>query len=104
MDLLVEHAAQARRVEPEACGLWANIRSQVECSIGVEIGVAVEAGHAKTLIGTLTVLGLIELLLREGREQEAKPLNLDRSEDPHRQLVIVLDCQQLPAGNIAQFR
>src|SRR3954468_4414233 len=104
MDLLIEHAAQAGGVEPEARGLWTNIRGLVKGSIGVEIGVAVEAGHAKALICALAVLGLIELLLRERREQKPKALDLDRSENADHQLVIVLDRQQLPTGHIAQFR
>src|SRR3954471_1919253 len=104
MDLLIEHAAQAGGVEPEARGLRTNIRGQVEGSIGVEIGMAVEAGHAKALICALAVLGLIELLLRKGREQKPKPLDLDRGENADHQLVIVLDRQQLPSRHIAQFR
>ena len=61
-------------VEPEARGLRANIRGQVEGGIGVEIGVAIEAGHAKALVGALAVLGLVELLLRKRREQKPQAL------------------------------
>src|SRR4051794_38991022 len=104
MDLLIEHATQAGGVEPEARGLRANVRGQVEGSIGVEIGVAVEASHAEALVSALAVLGLIELLLRERREQKPEPLDLDRSENADHQLVIVLDRQQLPSRHIAQFR
>src|SRR3954452_9074054 len=104
MDLLIEHAAQAGGVEPEARGLRANIRGQVEGSIGVEIGMAIEAGHAQALVSALAVPGLVELLLRKGREQKAKPLDLDRGENANHQLVIVLDRQQLASGHIAQFR
>src|SRR3954447_2093337 len=103
MDLLIEHAAQAGGVEPETCGLRTNVRGQVKGRIGVEIGMAVEAGHAKALVCALAVLGLIELLLRKGREQKAKALDLDRSENADHQLVIVLDRQQLPSRHIAQF-
>src|SRR3954447_6453054 len=104
MDLLIEHATQAGGIESEARGLRANIRGQVEGSIGVEIGMAIEAGHAQALVCALAVLGLVELLLREGREQKAKPLHLDRGENANHQLVVVLDRQQLPARHIAQFR
>ena len=72
VDLLVEHAAQAGGVEPEAGRLRTDVRSQVEGAVGVEIRVAVEAGDAQALLGHLAVLGLIELLLREGRQQESR--------------------------------
>ena len=49
VDLLVEHAAQAHRVEPEAIRLRPDIRRQMEGRIGVEIGVAVETSDAQAL-------------------------------------------------------
>src|SRR3954468_2407988 len=73
MDLLIKHAAQAGGVEPETRGLRANIRGQVEGSIGVEIGMAIEAGHAQALVCALAVLGLIELLLRKGVSSRRSP-------------------------------
>ena len=54
-----------------ACGRTSGVRWKAR--VGVEIGVAVEAGHAEALLGDLAVLGLIELLLRERREQSRSP-------------------------------
>ena len=69
VDLLVEHAAQAGRVEPEARRLRPHVGRQMEGGVGVEVRVAVEAGDAQARLGDLAVLGLVELLLRERREQ-----------------------------------
>jgi hypothetical protein len=82
VDLLVEHAAQARRVEAEARRLRAHVGREVERCVGVEVGVAVEAGHAQARSATLAVLRLVELLLRERRQQQPQPLHLHRREMP----------------------
>jgi len=48
VDLLIEHAAQAGRVEPEPRRLWPHVRSQVKRGVGMKIGMAVEAGDTHT--------------------------------------------------------
>jgi hypothetical protein len=54
----------------------------MEGALGVEVRVAVEAGHAETLLRDLAVLGLIELFVREGRQQKAQAFHLDRGNQP----------------------
>jgi hypothetical protein len=49
VEALVEHAAQAYRVDPEARRLRAIVRVQVEGAIGVTVDVAIEAGDAEAL-------------------------------------------------------
>src|SRR6266850_6613368 len=71
VNLLVEHAAQAHRVQAYAPLLGSGIRIDVELPAGVPVDVTVEAGHAQAGLGGLAVVGRIELLLRERRQQEA---------------------------------
>ena len=74
MDLLIEQAAKADRVQAEARRLRADIGRLVKGGVGMEIGVAVETGDAEALVRDLAVLGLVELLLRErGEQQGASP-------------------------------
>lgn len=56
MDLLIVEAAQAGRVEAETRGLRAKIGCEVKGAIGMEIRVAVKAGHTVALLGNLAVL------------------------------------------------
>ena len=69
VDLLIEHAAQADGVDAEARGLRAIVRVLVERAVGVAVGVAIKAGNAQTGLVAFAVLGLVELLLGEGREE-----------------------------------
>ena len=64
---------------------------------------AVEAGDAQVLLGALAVLGLIELLLRERRQQKPQAFHLHRADQPHRQLVEVPDREQLPPRDVAEL-
>ena len=91
MDLLVEQPPQADRIEPEPRRLRPYIRGQVECAVGVEVGMTIEAGHAHALIGDLAVFGLIEFFLRKRREQQTQALHLHRRDDAVHQLIEILD-------------
>ena len=59
---------------------------------------------AEARLGDLAVLGLVELLLRERRQQQPQSLHLHRRDDAVHQLVEVLDRQQLAARHVAQLR
>ena len=65
------HAAQRRRVEAMAELLRANVADQVRGGVRVAVDVAVEAGHAGARLQRPAVLGGVELLLRERRDQQA---------------------------------
>ena len=104
VDLLIEHAAQADGVDAETRGLRAVIRVEVEGRVGVAVGVAIQAGDAQALGVDLAVVGLVELLLGEGRQQQPQALHLDGRQDPIHDGKEVLDRQQLPLRDIAQLR
>ena len=72
--MLIEQSAQADRIDSKTRCLWPHVGCLVESSVGVEVRMAVKAGHTQALIGGLTVLGLIELLLWEWREEETQAL------------------------------
>jgi hypothetical protein len=46
--------------------------------IGVKIGMAIETRHAKALVRRFAVLGLVEFLLGERRQQQAQAFQLHR--------------------------
>ena len=79
MDLLVEHPAQAGRVEPEPPLLRADVGAEVELAGRVAVDVAVEARHAQLRLRRLAVVGQVELLLRQRRQQQPQPLELHRA-------------------------
>ena len=104
MDQLIEHPAQAHRLDPEARRLRANVRGLMEGGVGVAVGVTVETRDAEALHVGLAVVGLVELLLRERREQQAHAFHLDRRQDAVQDCEVVPDREQLPARDIAQLR
>jgi hypothetical protein len=93
VNLLVEHAAQAGGVEPETGRLRPHLGGLMEGTVAVEVGVAVQACHAQMLLGALAVLGLIEFLLRERREQQPQAFHLHRGDQPDHQPVEIPDGQ-----------
>src|SRR3954452_8800318 len=64
VDLLVEDAAQARRIEAKAPILWANVRTQVKLSRGVPVGMAIKAGASQTGLTSFAIVGGVEFFLR----------------------------------------
>src|SRR3954447_13097833 len=103
MNLLVEDAAQARRIESESCRLRPHVRGQVKSRVAVEVRVAIEAGHAKALVGALAILGLVKLLLRKRGQQHPQAFDLYRRQNADHLVVIVFDGQQLAARDVAQL-
>src|SRR5688572_22138116 len=75
----------------------------MECGIAMEVLVAVETSHAVALLRYFSILGLVELLLRKGREQQAQPFDLHGRENSHDLCVVVSDRQQLSAADVAEI-
>ena len=72
--------------------------------VGVAVRVAIEAGHAAARLLRAAILGLVELLLRKRRHQQAQALELLRIEDAVEQLVIIVDGDELALRNVAEVR
>ena len=81
MDLLVEQSAQAGRVEAKTPLLRPDIGIEVKLPGGMAIYVAIKARHAKAGLRGFTVIGRIEFLLRQRRQQHLKPVKLDRGQE-----------------------
>ena len=81
VNLLIEHAAQADGIEPEAALLRPDVRIEMELPGRVAVHVAIEAGHAEARLRGLAIVGRIELLLRKRREQQPQAVELHRRED-----------------------
>jgi hypothetical protein len=95
----------------QRCGLYpapellrADIADQVESGVGVAIGVTVETRDAAARVRGSPVLGLIKLLLRERREEQAQTFELLRIQDAVEQLIIILDGDELSLRHIAEIR
>src|ERR1700724_4516188 len=87
-----------------AIGLRSNIADEMRRTVGVAIRMTIEAGDATARFVRTPILGLVELLLRERRQQQAQPLELFRIQDAVEQLIIVLDGDQFALGDIAEVR
>jgi hypothetical protein len=87
---------------PELLGT--NVPHEVGGRVRVAVGVAVEASHPAARPLGAPVLGLVELLLGEGRQQQAKPLDLLRVQDPVEELVEVVEGDLLALGDVPQVR
>src|SRR5690606_20645671 len=74
MNLLVEDAAQAYRVQPESMILRSSIRIQVERRVGMAIDVTIQAAHAEAWFFNFSVFGLVELLLRKWSQQQPQTI------------------------------
>ena len=103
VNLLVEHSAQAGRVEAEAPFLRAVVRVEVELPGGVPVDMAVETGDAEARLAALAVIGRIEFLLRQRRQQNLQAVELDRGQDILEQTVKVIDRDNLTARDIAEL-
>ena len=65
-------ASKRWRVDPMAERLRTDIGGKVGRTVGMSVGVAVEAGHSATGTDRASVLGGVELLLRERGQQQAQ--------------------------------
>ncbi len=100
------HAAQRRSVDAVTELLGPDVPDEVGGVVGVTVDVAVEASHAEHTVSTVgpSVLGGVELLLGELREQEPEPLQLLRVEDAVEDLVEIVDRDEAALGHVAQIR
>ena len=76
---------------------------EVELAGGVAVDVAVEAGHPQARVDALAVVGRVELLLREGGQQELQAGELDRGQDVLEERVEVIDRDDLAPRDVAQL-
>src|ERR1700733_15795485 len=83
--------------------LRTNIARKVGCRIGVPILVAIKAGDAAARPLRAAILRLLELLLRERRQEEAQSLELLWIEDAAETLVIIVDRHQPALRDIPQI-
>jgi hypothetical protein len=97
-------APQHWRVDPVAVRLGADVRGQVRRPVRVAVGVAVEAGDPPGRPGGASVLGRVELLLRERGDEQPQPLELLGIEDAVEGLEVVREGDDLPPRDVAQVR
>src|SRR3954468_6037608 len=81
VNLLIEYTAQADRIETEAPLLGANVGTQVKLTRGVSVHMTIETGNAERRMLRLAIVGGVEFLLRQGREQQAQTFELHLSQD-----------------------
>src|SRR6266496_3964642 len=82
--------------------LRADVAHEVGGAVRVPVGVAVEAGDAAARTLRAAVFRLVELRLREGREQEAEALELLGVQGTAHDLVVVVDGEELPARHVPE--
>src|SRR5688572_24709731 len=104
MDLLVEHAAEARGIESKATFLGAIVRVEMELAGGVTVHMAVEARDAQAWIFVLAIVGGIELFLRKRRDEQSQAVELHGGDQLLKQPVEVVDRDDLAIGNVAELR
>jgi hypothetical protein len=73
VDLLVVHASQADRIQPQTGDMGPCVRVEVKGCVGVTVGMAVETADSEAWFLDFPVVGLIELLLREGGRSSLSP-------------------------------
>ena len=96
------HAAEAGRVDAVAELLRADVADQVRGRVGVAVDMAVETDHATMGGQRAAVQRLVELLLRERRDQQPQPFELFGVQDAAEQLVEVGDRDELALRHVAQ--
>src|SRR5581483_6217527 len=91
VDVLPADAAETYRVQPDAALLGTDVRGDVKLSGRVAVDVAIQAGHPEARLGRLAVVGWVELLLRERRQQQAQAVELHRGQQILEQSVVVVN-------------
>ena len=104
VNLLVEEAAQAHRIEPEAPLLRPVVRIEVELAGRVAVDMAVQAGDAEAGLGALAVVGGVEFFLRERRQQQAQAVELHGREEVFEEAMEIVDRNDFAARDVAQLR
>src|SRR5262245_57251372 len=97
MNLLVGHATQADGINSDAPLLRAHVGVQMKLCGGMPIDVTIEAGDSETRVSGLPVVGRIELLLWERREEQSQAVQLHWRQKVLEESVIVVDRHDLAA-------
>ena len=82
MNLLVKHATQADGIQPQPLHLRPRIGIQVELAGRVEVHMAIQTTHAEAGLHRFPVVGRVEFLLRELRNEHAQSIELCRRHQP----------------------
>src|SRR6266478_5128446 len=98
------NAAERHRLDAVAELLRTGIGGQVRRAVLVAVRMAVKASRADAGNRRTAILGRIELLLWEGRQQQAQPFELPRRDQAVEQLVVIGERDQLTLRDIAQIR
>src|SRR5262245_30547399 len=104
VDLLVEQAAEAHRVETEAPLLRPVIRVEMELACCMAIDVAIETRDTETRLGTFTIVSRVELFWRKWGQKHAQAIKLDRCQDIFKQAVVIVDGDHFPPRYITELR
>src|SRR5882724_8740053 len=96
------HSAERHRPDAVAELLRAGIGSEVRRTVLVAVRMTIKASRADAGNRRTAILGRIELLLWEGRQQQAQPFQLSGREQAVEQLVVIRERDQLTLRDIAQ--
>src|ERR1700687_5309645 len=80
-----------------------SVTGEMERPVCTTVRVTITAGHTPARLFRTPVICLIELLLRERREQQSESLDLFGIENPVEELVEVINRDQLSFCNVAQI-
>src|SRR5688572_27976548 len=75
----------------------------VRRSIGMPVGVAVEAGNALMGLEAPSVVRQVELLLRKRRDEQSQAFQLLRVEEIPEEPLEVIQRDELPLGHVAEI-
>ena len=103
VDLLVEHPAQAGRVEAEPALLGAVVGVEVELAGGVAVDVAVEAGHAEARVALLRSSVGLNSSCGKGVSRIRRPSSWTGVRMSLNSAMEVVDRDDLAAGDVAQL-
>src|SRR6266404_10326 len=84
--------------------LRARIGGEVRRAVLVAVRMAIKASRALAGNRRAAILGRVELLLREGRQQKAQPFQLPGREYPVEHLVVIRQRDQLTLRDVTQVR
>src|SRR5438067_10055585 len=80
-----------------------DVADQVRGAVGVPVVMAIETRDPAAGFDRSAIAGLIELLLRKGRDQQSQAFELLRIQDTVEEIKEVIDRDQFALGNIAQI-
>ena len=84
--------------------LRADVTNQVHRAVRVPVGMAVEACDSQAGTRNTAIVGRIELLLRERRQEQAQTIKLFRVEQFFEECEVVVDSDELALRDVAHLR